>query len=183
MFLFLIIFSSCFIFTHSYSYLNSQKLLYVKNIINNPNTSPHFLLVTRKILLKHYCRWTLKHLKHVKYTNKITLKQMMIYDMERNAVNGFVKSVRSYQQQSEPLSTLVDSGNKNKLLCNDSNKMEGNTKNQEIKQIICGFDKHTLEPLRTSYYLSKFISFGNKRHLKKNILNSYICHRLKRMIF
>ena len=180
MFLTLLFFSSCFIFTHSYSYLNSQKLLYVKHIINNPNTSPHFLLVTRKILFKHYCRWTMNHLKT---KNKILLKQIMIYDMERNAVHGLVKSVHSYR----PTSSLVSCENNDfydKIqLYDHSKKMGENTILEKIKQLFYGFDKQSLEPLRTSYYFSKFISFGNKSILKKNILNVYICHRVKRMIF
>lgn len=167
-----LLFFSCYvIFTHSYSYLNSQKLLYVKSIINNPNTSPHFLCVTRKILFKHYCRWAVKHFKT---KNKIMLKQLMIYDMERNAVNGLVKSVNSYYPQN----TLISSENK----LDKSKKMGENTILEKIKQLFYGFDKHTLEPLRTSYYFSKFISFSNKQYLKKNILNIYIGHRLKRMI-
>lgn len=180
MILTLLFFSCCVIFTHSYSYLNSQKLLYVKNIINNPNTSPHFLLVTRKILFKHYCRWTIKHFKT---KNKIALKQLMIYDMERNAVHGLVKSVHSYR----PSPSLVYCENKSLYdktqLYDKSKKMEENTILEKIKQLFYGFDKHSLEPLRTSYYFSKFISFSNKHYLKKNILNTYIGHRLKRMIF
>lgn len=83
-------------FTFVNSYLNPQQMVYIKNIIINPNTPPDILCKTRKILIKHYYKWALKVLKNFKNNNKSLFKHVMMCDMEQCAVRGLVKSVYSY---------------------------------------------------------------------------------------
>lgn len=235
-------------FTIVQSYLSPQQLIYVKNIITNPNTPPDILCRTRKILVKHYYKWALKLLKNFKNENKSALKHVMMCDMEQNALRGLVKSIYSYNgsgrldkyaekfvldsilegiNQINPglyISKYHRSKNKDKIPKTtlvsyhnnwlfdienskqtyekvtfyeiENKKVERNELITKIKKIIeeidpeykrlfyYRYDKNTLEPIRTVYYVSKLMSFSDETYRKKmNIINSYMKHRLKRMIF
>jgi hypothetical protein len=231
------------------SYLSQQQLVYIKNIIANPNTPPDILCTTRKILIKHYYKWTLKILKNFKNKNKWVLKKVMMCDMEQSAVRGLVKSVYSYNGNGRldkyaekfvldsileginqmnpglyiskyhwsknknkiPKTTLVSydnywlfdasipkkSDNEKTIIFEiENNRVERNTFIKKIQHIIeeidpeykrmfyYRYDKNTLEPIRTVYYVSKLMCYSDETYRKKmNILNSYIKHRLKRMVF
>jgi len=236
-------------FTLVHSYLNPQQLVYLKNMIANPNTPPEILCTSRKILIKHYYKWSLKILKNFKNKNKYALKDVMMRDMEQCAVRGLVKSVYSYNgtgrldkyAENFVLDSILEginhlnpglyiskyhrSKNKNKipkttLVSYDNYWMfdyHRSKKNQDEKMVLCKlenkiveknkfvkmiqqivdeidpeykrmfyyrYDRNTLEPIRTVYYVSKLMCFSNETYRKKmNIVNSYIKHRLKRMIF
>lgn len=235
-------------FTLVNSYLNPNQLVYLKNMIANPNTPPDILCISRKILIKHYYKWALKLLQNFKNKNKYALKHVMMCDMEQCAVRGLVKSVYSYNGKGRldkyaenfvldsimeginqlnpglyiskyhwsknkskiPKTTLVSYDNywmfdyhrskkedEKIVLCKLENKIiEKKTFVKMIQQIIdeidpeykrmfyYRYDRNTLEPIRTVYYVSKLMCFSDETYRKKmNVVNSYIKHRLKKMIF